>query len=296
MTDHWKSGDSVGTKGAIFLEEVEPYISSSGTRKRKANFLCGVCKEKTFIAPITRVKNNRAWRCSDCARIKDLTGQKFGYLIVLQLLDKRTSYGGAIWKCRCDCGNIIEVSSANLKQKTTQSCGCIYIQKNKKLIGQKIGKLTVLSFGYKKDNALYWRCKCDCGTITYVSTFHLNSQTILSCGCIKSKGEEKIAQILNNNLITYKKEKTFNDCINPQTNSCLRFDFYLPDYNCCIEYDGEQHFCEARGVWNSLESIKEKDKIKNQYCKNNNIKLIRIPYTDYNILNKEYILDRIKER
>lgn len=66
-----------------------------------------------------------------------------------------------------------------------------------------------------------------------------------SCGCLNSKGEEKITQILLKLNIIFYKEYQFIDCINPKTNTKLRFDFYLPDYNCCIEYDGKQHYVSS---------------------------------------------------
>lgn len=66
--------------------------------------------------------------------------------------------------------------------------------------------------------------------------------------------------------IKFEKQKSFKDCVNPKTNSKLYFDFCLPDYNCCIEYDGRQHFKEYSGSWDKLEDIQYRDNIKNQYC------------------------------
>ena len=60
-----------------------------------------------------------------------------------------------------------------------------------------------------------------------------------SCGCLRSKGEQKIIQILQENNILFEKEKTFENCFYPDTGGMCRFDFYLPDYNILIEYDGE---------------------------------------------------------
>lgn len=102
----------------------------------------------------------------------------------------------------------------------------------------------------------------------------------------KSKGEDKIAKILKNEGVKFIREKRFKDCKNKRS---LPFDFYLPDMNVAIEYDGEQHFkpkfyYDEKG----LEEIKIKDEIKNEYCKSNNIKLIRIPYTEFD--NIENIL------
>ena len=90
-------------------------------------------------------------------------------------------------------------------------------------------------------------------------------------------------------------EKTFNDCYNPETNVRLRFDFYLPDYNCCIEYDGIQHF---EGWSNSLLNLRDnkyRDNIKEEYCKNNNIRLIRIPYTDFDKISISYLESFFKQ-
>lgn len=112
--------------------------------------------------------------------------------------------------------------------------------------------------------------------------------------CKESKGEKIIRNILTKNNINYIQQYKFKDCFNIKP---LMFDFYLPDYNVCIEYDGEQHFKPMRffkpDVSNfELKNIQKRDKIKNNYCKKNNIKLIRIRF-DENIdkyLNKSGII------
>lgn len=72
----------------------------------------------------------------------------------------------------------------------------------------------------------------------------------------------------------------------------MPFDFYLPDYNTCIEYDGELHYkaVDYFGGDDALSNTKCRDEIKTQYCKENNIKLIRIPYWEFD--NIEEILNR----
>ena len=79
--------------------------------------------------------------------------------------------------------------------------------------------------------------------------------------------------------ISFNKQYVFNDCKNILV---LHFDFYLPDYNCCVEYDGIQHFKPIKrfGGIVSFEENLIRDKIKNEYCKNNNIHLIRISYKE----------------
>ena len=84
------------------------------------------------------------------------------------------------------------------------------------------------------------------------------------------------------------KLKVDKDTLNP-----ARFDFYLPKLNILLEYDGIQHF--KQGHWEPLEKIQERDAYKTQWCKDNNITLIRIPYTDYTKLTTEYLLNLIEE-
>jgi very-short-patch-repair endonuclease len=98
-------------------------------------------------------------------------------------------------------------------------------------------------------------------------------------GCCESKGERKIKQLLNNNNIQYIRQKIFDKCIDKTT---LPFDFFLPNYNLCIEYDGKQHF-EKIDYWGGEENLKyiqNHDNIKNDFCENNNINLLRISYKD----------------
>lgn len=104
-------------------------------------------------------------------------------------------------------------------------------------------------------------------------------------GCRESKGEKKIRKFLECNNIVYIKEKRFKKCKYIRT---LPFDFYLPHYNLCIEYDGALHFEEVDyfGGLEGLEKRKEKDKIKNNFCKKNDINLLRIPYWEFENINK----------
>ena len=99
--------------------------------------------------------------------------------------------------------------------------------------------------------------------------------------CNSSKGEKRIFDFLKNINILFKNEKCFLDC---KDKYFLRFDFYIPEFNICIEYDGIQHFKPIKrwGSYNGLAKNKKHDKIKTEYCQNNNIQLIRIPYTKFN--------------
>jgi len=97
--------------------------------------------------------------------------------------------------------------------------------------------------------------------------------------CRKSKGEMKISKILNKINITFEEQKSFKNCKNIKL---LKFDFYLPELNSCVEFDGEQHFMikEIWGGEDEFKNIQIRDQIKNEFCKNNNIKLLRIKYNE----------------
>jgi len=125
------------------------------------------------------------------------------------------------------------------------------------------------------------------GVFEQYATNHIHN----SCGCPscnESKGEKEICRILNEKNINYIRQHKFDKC---RDKNPLPFDFYLPEYNTCIEFDGKQHFIpiEYLGGKINFEITKKHDQIKNNYCKNNNIHLLRIKYNDYIIKKLEQI-------
>lgn len=249
--------------------------------------------------------------------IEDITGQTFGRLTVLELTNKQNNDNRWLWKCQCSCEkhSIVYTSMHKLKSGNTKSCGCLQrewaVKKNKMgiidLTGQRYGMLTVIRDLGTINKTHYWECQCDCGNITKVSVNDLRRDLYgdktrhgtYSCGCLsKSVGEKKVKTQLELLQIKFEREKTFEACKNLETDRRLRYDFYLPDYNTCIEYDGFTHFI-ANGGWNTEENlagIQYRDNIKNKFCKDNNIRLVRIPYTDFNKIDINYILNRIGDK
>jgi hypothetical protein len=106
--------------------------------------------------------------------------------------------------------------------------------------------------------------------------------------CSSSKGEKLIRLYLTNNNIYFEEQKRFEDCINPSSQRVLPFDFYIPKFKTCIEFDGEQHFSPVEwfGGVEKFNYIVIRDNVKNEYCKNNNIKLIRIKFNQITQINK----------
>lgn len=229
---------------------------------------------------------------------KNITGQKFGRLTAIEPTTKRNKQGLIIWKFQCDCGNIIEKVGREVWRGQTSSCGCLkkelLIQRNiknnlnKYFIGAQFGELTIISDIFYKlssrgKNESWVKCKCSCGNIIEVKTNNLGTGTTKSCGCIQSFGERKIIQLLRENDINFSTQYTFSDLVGPKGGK-LRFDFAIFKNNSLyelIEFDGRQHFDGPDGTWKnsySLEDLQIRDNLKNEYCKKNNIKLVRISY------------------
>ena len=217
----------------------------------------------------------------------DLTGQKFGYWTVMYKSDKRASDRSVMWHCVCKCGNEKDVVGTCLRNGSSKSCGCYQKEQtskaNIKIIppGVKFGKLTVIKpIPEKRSNGeTIYSCKCDCGKYVEIRRSSLVTNKTTSCGCNNnSLGVENIIKLLNENNIPYIVEYRFLDCKDKRP---LPFDFYI-NKKYIIEFDGKQHFEYSNNGWNNKEKFEltqKHDKIKNQYCKDNNIPLIRIPYT-----------------
>ena len=116
----------------------------------------------------------------------DLTGQRFGKLVVLKENGKNKS-GHIYWDCQCDCGNHINVNMVHMRNGTITACkNCRRTLKD--LTGQKFGYLTVINeIGPDKNRNIVWKCQCDCGKIIHVFAQNLIRNHTISCGCYNSK-------------------------------------------------------------------------------------------------------------
>lgn len=194
--------------------------------------------------------------------------------------------GRNIWKAECPyCGKIFSARKSDLTSGHTKSCGCISRHRKQKVeIGDKFGLLTILGSQKREytQKREYFICQCQCGNITAVRRDLLLSGNTISCGCqrFQSKGEKTIENLLIENNIPFEKQKTFETCRFPWTNILARFDFYVNNQY-IIEYDGQQHFKYRKSGWNTkqhFQKTQQYDQFKNEWCKNNNIPIIRIPY------------------
>lgn len=219
-------------------------------------------------------------------RRTNLCGLIFGRLTVIEMLYGYRN-GKTYCRCICECENETVVYIGNLTSYRTSSCGCLEKESRHErrhyndITGQKFGLLTAIELDeFKSSNgSVIWKCVCDCGNITYATSTDLKQYRKTSCGCSKySNMENFIADILSEYKINYIPQARFSECRNIYP---LPFDFYLYDYNTIIEYDGEQHSrpIDFFGGEESFNKTTHNDTIKNNYCLEHHINLIRLPYS-----------------
>lgn len=213
--------------------------------------------------------------------------------------------------CKCiECGKFYYKRPTDLLKGKSSSCRCqtdkATAQRNKNNssihVGNMYGHLQVIEdLGYRLQSRgkkqSWYKCLChNCGSIIEVNGNNLQSGGTTSCGCINSRGENLIKQILNQNHINFIQEYTFPD-LKSDKGYYLRFDFAIfknNQLNCLIEFDGRQHYSGPEAKWthsDSLQEIQYRDNLKNNYCKQNNIKLKRIPYFNIQNINITTLLD-----
>jgi hypothetical protein len=289
-------------------------------------------------------------------KFKDLTGQRFGKLIVIKRVESKVDKSGkkrTMWCCLCDCGNEVVVSSDYLHRSKCPSCGCEATKNRIEYnridnVGEKYGRLTIVDIIWEAERAKAV-CKCDCGNdyigiksdivgghtkscgclhsevtsivntkdwtgyvaesgVKFVKQHHMNNKGqwvwececpfcgnpfyelpakvnnghTTSCGCrVQSFGESFIKAILEEIGTEFIPQYSFPDC---KHINVLHFDFAIIKNNYVlglIEYDGRQHFepVDFFGRQEGFERTQKRDQIKNQYCKLNNIPLLRFKYT-----------------
>lgn len=226
----------------------------------------------------------------------DITGQTINGIECLgnYIVKNKKTY----WEWKCPyCGKIFRDTKNHIETGHTKSCGCLLHRKQYKDHSGEMVNGYIECIKYVKTNEYgkpVYLFKCPiCGKLFEDTYAHVKHGYKSSCGCkVKSHGENKIIKILESNNINYKSQKWFTDCrdINP-----LPFDFciYTKDSYYLIEFDGEQHFTRREdgrfGGEDDFETTQLHDQIKNKYCLNNNIPLIRIPYTHLHITMEDLI-------
>lgn len=181
--------------------KAEKLVDGINTRSR---WLCKCTCGKEMIVSYHDLAYGKTKSCG-CTRaakqIKNLTGQRFGRLVAQERLNtqKDCSY---IWRCLCDCGNVVFVTAAALTKGQTKSCGCLSIEAKHEqacdLRGKRFGRLTAIEPTEKRstNGGVIWRCKCDCGKETFQIASVLCNGSVTSCGC-KLKENDALQQSLD---------------------------------------------------------------------------------------------------
>lgn len=268
-------------------------------------WLCKCDCGNTKIVRGSDLRKGKITHCSKSCPCKingkfiDEIGNRYGFLTVLHRAEENSPSNKVMWHCKCDCGNEIDVIGESLRENLTKSCGCKSKELNaqshtRDLKNQPFGYLIPIEIVRRSPEGNIWRCKCNCGCgrdDIEISSHRLLSNNTKSCGRIRrSHAEIEIENYLKNNNFNYKTEYSFEDLIS-EKNKKLRFDFAVfkteKELSFLIEFDGAQHFApvEYFGGEEGYLALKKNDELKNIYCKNKNIPLLRIKY-DEDILNK----------
>ncbi len=282
------------------------------TAKTKMLFRCKCGNTFNTTFEKFRLKNKR--QCNECGFKNQLSKQSLSFDDVKQYVEENSdcillseTYVNTKEKLKfkCGCGEVFYKSFEKFKSKNKMCKKCSY---------NKISKSQIFDYTFVKSYIESNNCKllsksysscfdildiqCPCGEI-FKSTFtdFKNDNQIRCKRCTNkmSKGEIIIENYLRNKNIKYELQFTFDDLKANNNRQKLKFDFAIFMGNqlyCLIEFDGKQHYqsVDYFGGNKAFEILQENDNKKNEYCKNNNIKLIRIPYKYLNNINS--ILDK----
>lgn len=249
---------------------------------------CNICSNDFWQRPRNHLNTKG---CPYCSKRKQYTSEEFRNLVESKFPNKydlsKTNYLNCKTKiivgCKI-CNNFYEVFPDNLLDG--HSCPICY--GNKKLTTEEFVEKSKEAHGdnYDYSEVKYInattkvKIKCNkCNNYFEQMPYaHYNGE---GCPyCIKSRGEEQIEKILKENHILYFREYRFFDC---KFKNTLPFDFYLPTLNKVIEFQGAQHYDFNTFFHKSLDDFKEqqqRDLIKENYCKKNNIDYLAISFRD----------------
>ena len=234
-------------------------------------------------------------KCLGCTRNMEYSFCNVGDIVNgLKIIAKSPMFksnGDLIKAYLCECivdGKKVQIRESHLKNGVgCMECAVIKrgIEQRKKHddyvkeMADKNPFIEITGYYIDQDTKIEYRCKL-CG----YEGMSLPNNLLRGGGCPicnMSIGEKKVMKYLQDHNIKYEFQYPFYNCKNI---FCLPFDFYLPDYNTCIEYDGEQHFraIEHFGGVEGFKRRQQNDNIKTDYCKDNNINLCRIRY-DQNV-------------
>ena len=256
-----------------------------------------------FETTLSKVKHRNKRKCNKCVGLERINiNDVIEYVennsnCTLISLDFKNI--DADLEFRCECGEIFKRSFYNFRKYEKRCPICREKQRSldmaldfdyvKNYIEAKGAKL--LSDKYENAKTKL-NIQCRCGTKFKANFDKIKSKNKIRCNVCSKKTSnpelvigKKLKQLNLEYIVQYK----FKDCVYIDK---LVFDFYIPSLNICIEYDGEGHYKPFRfskdkeAMQKKLEETQIRDKIKDKYCKENNIKLIRIPYFEFDNIDE----------
>lgn len=249
---------------------------------------------------------------------KKYIGQTFGALTVLEILENNKAGDGVQFRCRCKhCGdeNVIVGARHAIygRQKTCDKVLCRKLEnltstkyRNSNYIGMVYGKLKVVEIvpPNVENNVVIWVCKClNDGNLVLAPANDIVAGEITSCGCLQSKGEFIIKEILRCENVEFKQQYYFKDLVGVGK-GYLRYDFAIfenDNLKCLLEFDGPQHrlisfvFGQTQQEKDEkFKTIQYHDNLKNIYAMEHNIPLYRF-YIPNAIKNKDKVEQYLKD-
>lgn len=299
------SGEYISNKSRLmFLCKCgKHFYKNWSTIKTQQKCMCNSCSKKD--GHIKRKIDNKINLTQEMINLgfipfEDITNIRTKYLV-----ENQNGYKGYINLDNARKGKMFSIFSykfnkENLKYNLNRFLKIYNLEDMVKIIGY-------ICESNSRRNDIDLICKCSCGRIYKCKMDRfLNDKQIKCKSC--SHAESNVETLAYAEILRFVssvdivKQATFEDCRNPKTNRCLKFDFYIPKLNLIIEIDGPQHrrtvnFAPQRYTKEQLnEQLKElqfRDGIKNQYCENNNIMLYRIECTDNSHLDFLKEIDNI---
>lgn len=259
--------------------------------KKKSNFkcYCGVCGE---VFNVNGYMNRTKFICPSCRKTK-LAERRQEQRKLKRQEERENEYTSIKRKCqyfhRCLMSGEYLCNHCMVLEKP------YYSKKEFIDVVNKANKsITIIGSYLDSQTPIDYKCNI-CGSVYKGKPYPLLHG---ECGCKKchqSNGERIITLYLTENGYNFEAEKRFDDL---RDRYPLRFDFYLPDYKIAIEYDGKQHFepiafYETQNAVDEFEGVKRRDAIKEKYCNENGIKLIRIRYDVKDI--EEHLDEKLSE-
>lgn len=271
-----------------FIEEYKQY-------REKIKCVHLICNTEFAVKPHAfLIQSTRCPTCSKQGRTKRSTVQIQKEIDQLtnstyQLIDDYSSINLPMKIKHNECGTIQNIQYQNFKGNGQRCYKCTMERNNERSrltfddINDKIKKVHGDEYiahdisDYRNIHSSVYIKHNICNNVFQMQIHNLciNKRTCTFCQT-KQSGEDKIVEILTENNIYFEREKIFKEL------GRLRFDFFLPEYNTLIEYDGIQHFkpIDFFGGESQLEYVQSNDSKKNQFCTDNNIRLVRIRYDE----------------